>query len=61
MLVYNFVNQTVLSRNDNSRIYVRIHLGRRRWNYLAFLVFNVDLTITDFLTAIFDVEIPLYA
>jgi hypothetical protein len=61
MLIYNFVSQTILSRNDNSRIYVRIQLGRRKWNYLALLVSKVDLTTTDFLTAALGVEIPLYA
>ena len=61
MLVHNFVNQTILSQNDNSRIYVRVQLGRRKWNYLALLVFKVNLTMTNFLTAILDVEIQLYA
>jgi len=42
MLVHNFVNQTILSGNDNSRIYVHIHLGRSKWNYLALLVFKGD-------------------
>jgi len=50
-----------LFRNDDSRIQVHIQMGHRKWNYLALLLFKVNLTMTDFLKSILDVEIPLYA